>query len=195
MTATRVRAVMRVDAEPRAKRSNLSFIRREDSNISQVKLPAQPSNGDAPPWKFCGFRDIGSPDLRIPPRPTVLDDGHRYWNGGGHPLAACGDGGDRPGEASGWREWPPPQFAEQSIFYPVVSEKDDATIIARDWNVKHSGRWLHDQVRGPLRFPGPVEGPPGGWPHHLGVLDPVGGPGGVQYEHRQPDHGHRRVPP
>jgi len=50
--------------------------------------------------------------------------------------------GDRPGEASGWREWPPAQFAEQSIFGPVVSEEDDATIIARDWNVKHPGQWL-----------------------------------------------------
>lgn len=63
--------------------------------------------------------------------------------GTGHPLAACGDGGVRPGEASGWREWPPPQLAEQPIFYPVVSE-EDATIIAPDWNVKHSGQWLRD---------------------------------------------------
>jgi hypothetical protein len=37
----------------------------------------------------------------------------------------------------------------------VVSE-EYATTIARDWNVKHSGQWLCDQVRGALRFPGPV---------------------------------------
>jgi hypothetical protein len=40
-------------------------------------------------------------------------------------------------EASGWRRWPP-RLPEQPIFYPVLSE-EYATMIARDWNVKHSG--------------------------------------------------------
>ena len=40
-------------------------------------------------------------------------------------------------EASGWREWPP-RLPEQPIFYPVLNQ-DFATMIARDWNVKHSG--------------------------------------------------------
>jgi len=40
-------------------------------------------------------------------------------------------------EASGWREWPP-RLSGQPIFYPVLNE-DYATMIARDWNVKHSG--------------------------------------------------------
>ena len=41
-------------------------------------------------------------------------------------------------EASGWREWPP-RLPGQPIFYPVLDE-EYATMIARDWNVKHSGR-------------------------------------------------------
>ena len=41
-------------------------------------------------------------------------------------------------EASGWRAWPP-RLAEQPIFYPVLNE-DYATMIARDWNVRQSGR-------------------------------------------------------
>jgi hypothetical protein len=40
-------------------------------------------------------------------------------------------------EASGWREWPP-RLTGQPIFYPVLNE-EYATMIARDWNVKHSG--------------------------------------------------------
>lgn len=40
-------------------------------------------------------------------------------------------------EESGWRRWPPRRF-EQPIFYPVLNEQY-ATMIARDWNVKHSG--------------------------------------------------------
>jgi hypothetical protein len=40
--------------------------------------------------------------------------------------------------ASGWRAWPP-RLAEQPIFYPVLNE-DYATMIARDWNVRQSGR-------------------------------------------------------
>jgi hypothetical protein len=40
-------------------------------------------------------------------------------------------------EASGWREWPP-RLADQPIFYPVLNQ-EYATMIARDWNVKHSG--------------------------------------------------------
>jgi hypothetical protein len=40
-------------------------------------------------------------------------------------------------EASGWRRWPP-RLPEQPIFYPVLNE-EYATMIARDWNVKHSG--------------------------------------------------------
>ena len=40
-------------------------------------------------------------------------------------------------EASGWREWPP-RLPGQPIFYPVLSE-EYATMIARDWNVRHSG--------------------------------------------------------
>ena len=39
-------------------------------------------------------------------------------------------------EASGWREWPP-RLPSQPIFYPVLNEVY-ATMIARDWNVKHS---------------------------------------------------------
>ncbi|GII22602.1 hypothetical protein Pme01_21990 [Planosporangium mesophilum] len=39
--------------------------------------------------------------------------------------------------ASGWRAWPP-RLPEQPIFYPVLNEAY-ATMIARDWNVKHSG--------------------------------------------------------
>lgn len=60
--------------------------------------------------------------------------------------------GRSPGEASSWREWPPPESAEQPIFCPVVSEEDDATIIARDWNVKHSGQWLHDRFEARCDF-------------------------------------------
>ncbi len=40
-------------------------------------------------------------------------------------------------EASGWRERPP-RLTGQPIFYPVLKE-EYATMIARDWNVKHSG--------------------------------------------------------
>jgi hypothetical protein len=40
-------------------------------------------------------------------------------------------------EASGWREWPP-RLPGQPIFYPVLNEQY-ATMIARDWNVRHSG--------------------------------------------------------
>jgi hypothetical protein len=40
-------------------------------------------------------------------------------------------------EASGWRRWPP-RLPGQPIFYPVLNE-EYATMIARDWNVKHSG--------------------------------------------------------
>jgi hypothetical protein len=40
-------------------------------------------------------------------------------------------------EASGWRRWPP-RLPEPPIFYPVLNE-EYATMIARDWNVKHSG--------------------------------------------------------
>jgi hypothetical protein len=40
-------------------------------------------------------------------------------------------------EASGWRRWPP-RLPEQPISYPVLNE-EYATMIARDWNVKHSG--------------------------------------------------------
>ena len=40
-------------------------------------------------------------------------------------------------KATGWREWPP-RLPEQPIFYPVLNQ-EYATMIARDWNVKHSG--------------------------------------------------------
>jgi hypothetical protein len=40
-------------------------------------------------------------------------------------------------EGSGWRRWPP-RLSEQPIFYPVLNE-EYATMIAWDWNVKHSG--------------------------------------------------------
>ena len=40
-------------------------------------------------------------------------------------------------EASGWREWPP-RLPDQPIFYPVLNE-EYAAMIARDWNVRHSG--------------------------------------------------------
>ena len=40
-------------------------------------------------------------------------------------------------QASGWRRWPP-RLPEQPIFYPVLNE-EYATMIARDWNVKHFG--------------------------------------------------------
>jgi hypothetical protein len=40
-------------------------------------------------------------------------------------------------EASGWREWPP-RLPDQPIFYPVLNQ-EYATMIARDWNVRHSG--------------------------------------------------------
>src|SRR5256885_1593523 len=40
-------------------------------------------------------------------------------------------------EASGWRRWPP-RLPGQPIFYPVLNE-EYAAMIARDWNVKHSG--------------------------------------------------------
>ncbi len=40
-------------------------------------------------------------------------------------------------EASGWREWPL-RLPGQPIFYPVLNE-EYATMIARDWNAKHSG--------------------------------------------------------
>lgn len=38
---------------------------------------------------------------------------------------------------SGWLRWPP-RLPEQPIFYPVLN-RDYATRIARDWNVKASG--------------------------------------------------------
>ncbi|MER5746379.1 hypothetical protein ABT097_24280 [Streptomyces sp. NPDC002225] len=38
---------------------------------------------------------------------------------------------------SGWRAWPP-RLPEQPLFYPVLDE-EYAIMIARDWNVKHSG--------------------------------------------------------
>ncbi|MCV5950275.1 hypothetical protein OFN94_36240, partial [Escherichia coli] len=37
----------------------------------------------------------------------------------------------------GWKEFPP-RLPEQPIFYPVMNE-DDASRIARDWNVPASG--------------------------------------------------------
>jgi hypothetical protein len=40
-------------------------------------------------------------------------------------------------EASGWREWPP-RLPGQPIFCPVLNEQY-ATLIARDWNVRHPG--------------------------------------------------------
>jgi hypothetical protein len=40
-------------------------------------------------------------------------------------------------EVSGWRRWPS-RLAGQPIFYPVLNE-EYATMIARDWTVKHSG--------------------------------------------------------
>jgi hypothetical protein len=40
-------------------------------------------------------------------------------------------------EASGWREWPP-RLPDQPIFYRVLNQ-EYAAMIARDWNVKHSG--------------------------------------------------------
>ena len=40
-------------------------------------------------------------------------------------------------EALNWRAWPP-RLPEQPIFYPVLN-REYATKIARDWNVKHSG--------------------------------------------------------
>lgn len=40
-------------------------------------------------------------------------------------------------EASGWRDRPP-RLPGQPIFYPVLNEQY-ATLIARDWNVRHSG--------------------------------------------------------
>lgn len=40
-------------------------------------------------------------------------------------------------EASGWKRWPP-RLPEQPISYPVMN-KDYATRIARDWNVRASG--------------------------------------------------------
>ncbi|MFJ9338919.1 hypothetical protein ACIRP0_06460 [Streptomyces sp. NPDC101733] len=39
--------------------------------------------------------------------------------------------------ASNWRAWPP-RLPEQPIFYPVLDE-EYAVMIARDWNVRHSG--------------------------------------------------------
>ncbi|NYJ07952.1 ADP-ribosylation/crystallin J1 [Petropleomorpha daqingensis] len=40
-------------------------------------------------------------------------------------------------EQNGWRSWPP-RLPEQPIFYPVLN-RDYATRIARDWNVRHDG--------------------------------------------------------
>jgi len=40
-------------------------------------------------------------------------------------------------EAADWREWPP-RLPDQPIFYPVLNQ-EYATMIARDWNLKHSG--------------------------------------------------------
>ena len=40
-------------------------------------------------------------------------------------------------EAADWREWPA-RLPDQPIFYPVLNQ-EYATMIARDWNVKHSG--------------------------------------------------------
>ena len=41
---------------------------------------------------------------------------------------------------SGWRRWPP-RLPEQPIFYPVTNE-DYAIQIAREWNVRASGRGI-----------------------------------------------------
>ena len=40
-------------------------------------------------------------------------------------------------KASGWREWPP-RLPDQPIFCPVLNQ-EYATMIARGWNVTHSG--------------------------------------------------------
>ena len=40
--------------------------------------------------------------------------------------------------ASGWKRWPP-RLPEQPIFYPVTNQ-EYAEQIARDWNVKASGK-------------------------------------------------------
>ena len=40
-------------------------------------------------------------------------------------------------EQSDWKTWPP-RLPDQPIFYPVLNE-EYAIMIARDWNVKHSG--------------------------------------------------------
>ncbi len=53
-------------------------------------------------------------------------------------------------EASGWREWPP-RLPEQPIFYPVLN-REYATMIARDWNVKHSGSGYVTRFRVRRRF-------------------------------------------
>jgi hypothetical protein len=40
-------------------------------------------------------------------------------------------------QEDGWKAWPA-RLPEQPIFYPVLN-RDYATRIARDWNVKHDG--------------------------------------------------------
>jgi hypothetical protein len=40
-------------------------------------------------------------------------------------------------EENNWKAWPA-RLPEQPIFYPVLN-RDHATRIARDWNVKHDG--------------------------------------------------------
>jgi hypothetical protein len=86
-------------------------------------------------------------------------------------------------EASGWREWPP-RLPGQPIFYPVLSE-EYATMIARDWNVRHSGSGYVTRFQVRRSFPRPVRGSPGRRTGDPGVLDPRRGSRRLEHQHRR----------
>lgn len=94
-------------------------------------------------------------------------------------------------EASGWREWPA-RLAGQPIFYPVLN-RDYATMIARDWNVKHDGAGFVTRFSVRTAFLDAYE------VHQVGgrsprVLGAGRGPAETERQHRWSDRGRRRVP-
>jgi hypothetical protein len=95
-------------------------------------------------------------------------------------------------EASGWRRWPPP-LPQQPIFYPVLNE-EYATMIARDWNVKHSGAGYV------TRFEVRRDFLDGYQVHQVGgqtiprILDTCRRPERAQRQHRRHNRRDRRIP-
>jgi hypothetical protein len=72
-----------------------------------------------------------------------------------------------------------PRLAGQPIFYPVPDE-ECATMIAREWNVKHSGVGYVARFRVRKEFLDGYAVSSGGRSNHSGVLDPRRGFGRAQ---------------